>query len=415
MNQPMNTDGASVRVLYSFPHKIGAERICTTAWHQVESIAAAGAKVTLLTGAVVRPLPPGIEVRQTLARGRLQLPYRLVGSLRAFAVHDFLAARELRKLADATDIIHCWPLGSRRTLREAQRLGIPTVLERPNAHTRFAYEVVQKECERLGLAMPPGHEHAYNPTVLRFEEEEYALADYLLCPSDFVARTFRDLGFAPDRLVRDQYGFDADVYHANGRKPASSDGLTVLFAGGCQPRKGLHFALAAWLKSSAHRRGKFRIAGSFIPGYAEYLRAELAHPSVEVLGFRRDIPDLMRAADILVLPSIEEGSALVTSEARGCGCVLLVSDASGAICEHMVNALVHDAGDVEALSRHMTMLDQDRGLLERLRAASFGTVNQITWRAGGVRLVRAYRELIGRRREAAPEPAAMAASRASHS
>ena len=58
----------------------------------------------------------------------------------------------------------------------------------------------------------------------------------------------------------------------------------------------------------------------------------LAHPSVRVLGQRNDVPELMRQSDIFVLPSIEEGSALVTSEARGSGCVLLVSDAAGAVC-----------------------------------------------------------------------------------
>jgi glycosyltransferase involved in cell wall biosynthesis len=41
----------------------------------------------------------------------------------------------------------------------------------------------------------------------------------------------------------------------------------------------------------------------------------LSHPSVQVLGHRKDIPELMQQSDVLVLPSIEEGSALVTSEA----------------------------------------------------------------------------------------------------
>ena len=82
------------------------------------------------------------------------------------------------------------------TLRAAARLGIPTVLERPNAHTRFAYEVVAAECERLGITLPPDHEHAYNAEILRHEEEEYELADYLLCPSDFVVKTFLDAGLS---------------------------------------------------------------------------------------------------------------------------------------------------------------------------------------------------------------------------
>ena len=75
------------------------------------------------------------------------------------------------------------------------------MLERPNAHTRFAYEAVRAECERLGVALPADHEHAYNADTLRLEEEEYALADRLLCPSDFVLQTFLDEGFAPDQLV----------------------------------------------------------------------------------------------------------------------------------------------------------------------------------------------------------------------
>jgi glycosyltransferase involved in cell wall biosynthesis len=58
----------------------------------------------------------------------------------------------------------------------------------------------------------------------------------------------------------------------------------------------------------------------------------LSHPSVRVLGHRNDVPELMRKSDILVLPSIEEGSALVAAEARGSGCALLVSEAAGAVC-----------------------------------------------------------------------------------
>src|SRR5258708_11421548 len=189
--------------------------------------------------------------------------------------------------------------------------------------------------------MPPGHEQEYNLDVLKREEIEYALADYLLCPSDFVAKTFLDRGFSAHKLVRHQYGFDDKVFFSIEKSRQKKKGLTVLFAGGCAPRKGLHYALDAWLKSPAHQTGKFLIAGEFVPGYAEFLSSQLSHPSVHVLGHRSDMAALMQNSDVLILPSIAEGSALVTAEARGCGCVLLVSDASGAICKHLENALVH--------------------------------------------------------------------------
>lgn len=381
-------------MLFSFPNKLGAARICYTAWQQVNGLAAAGADVTVFTGGLLRPVPPGVKVHTTLARGKLRIPYKLIGSRRALALHDYIVSRRIEKLAGQFDIVHTWPSGALRTLRTAAALGIPTVLERPNADTRFAIEIVKKECERLGVTMPPSHEHAENLGKIRLEDEEFRLADRLLCPSDFVAATFLNKGFPQEKLARHQYGYDDKVYFPD-RKPRDPNrGLTMLFVGGCAPRKGLHYALDAWLQSPAHHNGRFLIAGGFIPGYADKLSSMLSHQSVQVLGHRNDVPELMRSSDVLVLPTIEEGSALVTFEARGSGCVLLVSEAAGAVCTHMENALVHRVGDVRVLTRQITMLHQDRTLLERLRAASLSQLSELTWATAGVKLLEVYHETI---------------------
>ncbi len=386
-----------IRVLYSFPHKLGADRICLIAWQQVNGLAAAGAEVLVFPGVLHKPVAPGIKVWPTLAWGRLRISYKLLGTMRACTLHDWIVSRRVRRLGGKIDIIHTWPVAALETLKVARKLGIATALERPNAHTRFAYEVVKKECDRLGITMPRGHEHAYKADFLRKEEEEYELADRLLCPSDFVARTFLDRGFAPAKLARHQYGYDDKQYFPQSNSKDTKRGLTMLFVGGCAPRKGLHYALEAWLRSPACNSGTFLIAGSFIPGYAEKLGPMLAHPSVHKLGHRKDVPELMRKSDILVLPSIEEGSALVTSEARGSGCVLLVSEAAGAVCKHMRDALVHQVGDVTGLSEHLTLLHWNRALLENLRFNSLATTGDITWSAAGVKLLQAYKEVIASR------------------
>jgi glycosyltransferase involved in cell wall biosynthesis len=385
---------SGIRVLYSFPNKLGADRICYTAWQQVTSLAEAGADVLVFPGALSRPVAAGVRVRPTLARGRLRIPYKLLGPLRTVALHDHIVARRLEKLAGEIDIVHTWPLGALQTLKTAARLGVPTVLERPNAHTGFAMEVVQRECDRLGVSLPPDHEHAYNAEKLHKEEEEYELADRLLCPSDFVMRTFLDKGYPVAQLARHQYGFDEKAFHPGAGPRTVNRGLTMLFVGGCAVRKGVHYALEAWLRSSASKDGTFLIAGEFLPAYQEKLASMLAHPSVRVLGHRNDVPELMQKSDILVLPTIEEGSALVTSEARGSGCVLVVSEAAGAICRHMENALVHKVGDVSTLSQHITLLHENRAVLERLRAASLATIAELTWTAAGRVLLDVYRETI---------------------
>lgn len=389
------------RVIYSFPHKLGASRICYTAWQQVNGLAAAGAELLVYPSSVKRAAPAGVRVRPTLAWGKLRVPYKLIGSMRAFALHDEIVAREVEKLAGQIDIIHTWPLGALETLKAAARHGIPTVLERPNAHTRFAYEAVKKECERIGVSLPPDHEHAYKPDVLRKEEEEYRLAYRLLCPSEFTVRTFLDQGFAPEKLARHIYGYDERTYYpaAYTKQGRDEAGLTMLFVGVCAVRKGLHFALDAWLRSPASERGTFLIAGDFLPAYREKLSAQLAHPSVRVLGHREDVPELMRKSDILVLPSVEEGFGLVCTEAMGSGCVPLVSEACTDVCKHMENALVHPVGNVETLTAQITLVDQNRTLLERLRAAGLDTAPEVTWTSAGKRLLKVYEGVVAEMRE----------------
>lgn len=387
----MNRNGCPIRVLYSFPHKLGADRICYTAWQQVNGLAMAGADLLVFPGVLHRAVTSSVRVSPTLARGKFRIPYKLLGSMRSFALHDHIVAKRLEKLAGQIDIVHTWPLGSLETLKTAAKLGITTVLERPNAHTRFAMAAVEGECKRLGVALPPDHEHAYNADKLAKENNEYNLADYLLCPSDFVRSTFLDEDFPPEKLLRHQYGFDDSLYHPGRTEDAAKRPFTMLFAGGCAPRKGLHYALEAWLGSAAHNEGRFFIAGQFIAGYAERLGSMLTHPSIQVLGHRKDIPELMRKSDILILPSVEEGSALVTSEARGSGCVVLVSEAAGAICKHMKTGLVHRVGDVEALTLHIDMLYKDRALLRRLRETSLATAPDLTWTAAGQTLLSVYK------------------------
>ena len=126
---------SAIRVLYSFPHRIGAGRICSTAYHQVCGLAGAGSSVTVLSGSAAKALPPGVRLLKTLALGDLRVPARIVGRGTTCAVHDWVTAKWLQRNGGNIDVVHCWPLASIRTLRVAKQLGIPTFIERPNTHT----------------------------------------------------------------------------------------------------------------------------------------------------------------------------------------------------------------------------------------------------------------------------------------
>jgi glycosyltransferase involved in cell wall biosynthesis len=343
-----------------------------------------------------RPFPGTVRVRSTLSRNRLRLPFRVVGDMRMFGLHDRVVAHRLRALEGEVDVVHAWPLGARETLRAARDLGIPTVLERPNAHTRFAYEVVRRESERLGVSLPPDHEHAFNADVLQKEEEEYDLADWLLCPSDFVVATFLDQGIPREKLLRHMYGYDETRFSPSTELREPGRPFTMLFVGVAAVRKGLHFALEAWLNSPAHEHGVFQIAGDILPDYGDKLSSMLGHQSVHALGHRNDVPELMQNSDALILPSIEEGSPLTVMEALGTGCVPLVSDVCAGVCRDMQNALVHRVGDVETLARQVTMLHSDSALLARLRQGALSSARELTWAKAGERLFDVYREVATR-------------------
>jgi glycosyltransferase involved in cell wall biosynthesis len=390
-----------MRVLYSFPHKLGADRICYTAWQQVRSLCAAGVQVTVYAGALSRPVPDSVEVHTTLARGRIRLPYKLVGRTLALRLHDKIVARNLVRLAGKIDVVHVWPCAALETIKTAKLLGIPTVLERPNAHTRFCYKVVADEHKRIGIDTPHA-DYRPNEDVLAREEAEFDACDFLLCASDFAAKSFLAYGFSSTKILRHRYGFDETLFFPATALREPGMKFTALFVGVDAVRKGLHIAMQAWLESPACKDGIFLIAGNLAKEFQEKYKEALSHPSIVQLGHRRDVPELMQRADILLMPSIEEGFGLVCAEAIGAGCVPLASDACTEICEHMENALVHSVGDVTTLGRQIAEIHDHPELLASLRAGALRSRAELTWTESGKVLRSQYEKAVRDSTESMP-------------
>jgi glycosyltransferase involved in cell wall biosynthesis len=369
-----------MRVLYSFPDTLGAPGIGTTARHQVEGLLAQGIEVSVWCTAIRCELPRARRVVTTLEAAGVRVPHRAFGGDGAYRYHDRRVAGALKRHAGEFDVVHVWPRAALHTARAARALDIPTVREAPNTHTGYAFDAVVRECELLGIAPPPGHSHTFDARRLAHEEAEYAAADVILCQSEFSRATFVERGVPAGKVAVHQNGTDIARFRPSVEPRPVGRPLTALFAGRLEPRKGLHYALRAWARSGAGERGgRFVICGEFVPGYRETVAPLLEDPSVEVRGYVPDLSELMRRSDVFVLPSVEEGSALVTYEAQACGCVLVVSDATGARCEHRRTGLVHAARDIDALAAHLRELDTDPALLQRLRAATIERLDELTW------------------------------------
>ena len=306
---------APIRVLYSFPHAVGAPGIGVTALNQIRGLRAAGALVTVVCTSIHETVQLPEAVRTLTVFGR-RVPHRLLGSVEtALAFHDRRAAAVLSR--GNYDVVHTWPLGALATLRAARSRRVLGTREAPNSHTAVAYELAENESRRVGIVSGTRQSHHPNPKRLQRELLEYEAADLILVPSAHVEKSF------------------------------------------------LHL---------------------------------LDHPSVHVLGFVSDTAAFLRSADILVLPSVEEGSALVTFEALASGCIPLVSTSSGATFVAGREGLLHEPGDVRTLAGQIRSVQTDRGLRERLRAAGISAAESFTWDAAGVRMLQIYSDSMHRPR-----------------
>lgn len=388
-----------LRVLYSFPHGIGEAGIGFTAWQQATQLAAAGHDVRVSAASVARPLTAGTRVTTTMVVAGRRIPHRVLGVDRTMALHDSLTARMLRRSRETFDVVHVWPGAALHTTAAAHERGITVVREVPNTRTSHAYEVVAQELDRIGMVLPYEHSHSRNPARLALEEREYGAVDGLLVPSEAVLQSFLGSGTPPECLLRHRYGYDPAT--APEQRPRRDPGapLVLAFVGRCEPRKGLHHALAAWRASGlGESGGQLLIAGTFVTGYRELLPDLLSVPGVRALGFVTDTTSVYAAADVLVLPTVEEGSALVTYEAQAWGCALAVSDASGAVVTHGQQGLVHPAGDVATLTTQLRLLGTDPRTRTRLQDGAWAHRGELTWAAAERALVAAYETAIERRR-----------------
>ena len=369
-----------MRVLYSFPHTLGRAGIAETALQQILGLDRLGVVIVLFCGSLGGlTLPPTIEVHETMVIAGRRVPHRAIGVQRAYSYHDWLTARWLAANHAGIDVVHAWPRGCLHTLNIARRVGVPSLRESPNPHTASVMRASAASAAAAGVALPADHSHASNRAVLAMEEQEYAIATAVLVPSDYALGEFVAEGFAESHLLQHRYGVDIRRFPERRATRMPTDRpFRAIFVGRGDPTKGLHVALAAWRIASLSN-AELLIAGRIQPDYARGLLGDLSLPGVRALGFVTDVTSLFAEADVLVLPSWTEGSALVIMEAEASGCVPLVSTASGPIGIDGLDFLEHPVGDAAQLARQLTELASDPARLAELSRHGTSRRGFLSW------------------------------------
>jgi glycosyltransferase involved in cell wall biosynthesis len=156
------------------------------------------------------------------------------------------------------------------------------------------------------------------------------------------------------------------------REFADAETPLLLIAARLHPEKGYEYLFQAMTALKLRFNGKIKLlvagAGPFLPHYQEMVRTLKCDDVVTFLGFRKDLPDLMAAVDLFVLPSVAEAFGLVLAEALYLGTPVVSTRVGGIpeIVEDGVDGLLVPPANEHALADAITDLLNDPARREQM-------------------------------------------------
>lgn len=207
---------------------------------------------------------------------------------------------------------------------------------------------------------------------------EAEMANYIFSPSQAVTDSLLALKIPQHKILPCSYGWDPGRFKGTTRALPAIDGVTVLFVGSVGMRKGAHLLLRAWSKAGI--RGRLVLLGTMEPQIARYCAEELRRSDVIHLPYDPDPAPVYRSADIFVLPTLEEGSPLVTYEAMGNGLPILTSPmGAGWVVRHLQEGHVIEPYAEAKWIAVLRRLAQDAGMRRLLGEAGRRRAAEYTW------------------------------------
>jgi glycosyltransferase involved in cell wall biosynthesis len=284
---------------------------------------------------------------------------------------DEWTLRRLRRSA-APDALIAISGSSLKTGREIQARGGRLICDRGSSHQRYQEQIITEEYRRWGVDRTVA-----DIRDIRREEQIYELADAITVPSRFAARSFIESGLPAGKIHVIPYGVRLEQFKRTGKPSVGR--FEVLYVGSVSLRKGFPYLLQAFaqLRNSTKR---LRVAGAIHPDMKTLL-ARLPKDQVEFLGSlpQERIPELMSTSHVMVLPSIEEGLALVQGQALACGCPVLCSTNTGGedLFDDGIEGFIVPVRDVFALTDRMQRLADDPALQSRMSEAALRRVSSL--------------------------------------
>jgi glycosyltransferase involved in cell wall biosynthesis len=182
-----------------------------------------------------------------------------------------------------------------------------------------------------------------------------------------------------------------------------SDSKILLHVGRISPQKGLLYAIRALpILRRQHPGAQLLSVGamgdsSWFSNLQQQAAFAGAETHVHFLGPRRDIPDLLKACDLFLFPSLCEGLglALIEAMAAGCACVATETGPVPEIIQHSFNGWLVPPRNPEELAKAVCTLLSNASLRAELgRAAAKSALARFEPDAAAKRLAEIYESVL---------------------
>ncbi len=303
-----------------------------------------------------------------LAALKFRAPANLAESLNRWSNRSIDEAAY--RYARDSDVFLFYRTTGYQTTRRLKREGRDTlcVMEEVNSHVDCCHELMKREYDQLGLGPYADRFPDHGERLLAYE-----VADAILCPSSFVRRSFLERGFPERKLLSVNFGFTfpavADGRHADVVR--QKEVFRMLYVGQVNFRKGLRYAMEAFRKLK-HPKKEFLVVGPKTP--VTGLEKTTIPEGVKFTGILKgeELDAAYASASVFVLPTVEEGLALVQGEAMAAGLPLVTTTHSGAddLMEDGVQGFIVPPADARALENALQQLADSPEMRERMGMAA---------------------------------------------
>jgi UDP-glucose:(heptosyl)LPS alpha-1,3-glucosyltransferase len=292
--------------------------------------------------------------------------------------------------------------GAELVLSFARVIGADVLRSGGGAHASYIRSAAkwQGRTERLAMRLNPYHriQMAVERAAFRWPGLQRAIAVSKMVEDDLI----QSFDLPPQRVVTLYNGVDCAKFKPPGEASERTvireqlglpaDARIVLFVGSGFGRKGLGFLIEAWARMPRLPQQKplYLLVAGGDRAAAKFERLAMRYgvgDRVSFLGRRGDVPELMRAADALVLPSLFEPFGNVALEAMASGLPVLTTSRCGVaeiVPDELRAFVVGDpANVVEVAAKVQALIEAPPALGKVARA----TAERFTWERHAIELL----------------------------